>query len=67
MSKAYTTTQGDMWDLIAFKVYGNEMYISTLLAANERYKDVAVFPQGVVLECPDASTASVDILPPWRR
>lgn len=67
MSKTYTTTQGDMWDLIAFKVYGNEMYISTLLAANEQYKDVAVFPQGVVLDCPDADTASVDILPPWRR
>ena len=67
MSKTYTTVQGDMWDLIAFKVYGNELYMDTLLEANEQYKDTAVFPQGVVLDCPDADAASVDILPPWRR
>jgi len=67
MSKTYTTIQGDMWDLIAFKVYGNEKYMDTLLTANEQYKDVAVFPQGVTLECPDADGVSVDILPPWRR
>lgn len=66
MSKTYTTIQGDMWDSIAYKVYGNEHYMAELLKANEAYKDVAIFPQGVAIICPDIDTNSTDILPPWR-
>ena len=27
----YTTKQGDMWDYIAWKVYGDESYVSLLI------------------------------------
>lgn len=65
--KTYTTVQGDMWDMIAYKVYGQEGSMTLLLEANQTYKDVAVFPQGVVLNCPDYEAAAISTLPPWRR
>ena len=59
--KTYTTIQGDMWDLIAYKVYGKEAYISKLLEANEDLKDMAIFPAGVTIICPepDLETSSI--------
>ena len=66
MPKTYTTVQGDMWDLIAYKVYGNEKYMADLLKANETHRDVAVFPQGVALNCPDVVSVTAGTLPPWR-
>ncbi|WP_297569509.1 tail protein X [uncultured Anaerovibrio sp.] len=66
MSKTYTTIQGDMWDLIAYKVYGNESYMTNLLEANEQYKDISVFPAGVVLVCPEITSQRSRIAPPWK-
>lgn len=65
--KTYTTIQGDMWDLIAFKVYGKEAYISKLLEANEDLRESMVFPSGVEIICPEADAETSSILPPWRR
>lgn len=65
--KSYTTIQGDMWDLIAYKVYGHERYMSTLIEANQAHQDVAVFPAGVTLTCPDVGIETAAALPPWRR
>ncbi len=67
MPRSYTTVQGDMWDLIAYKVYRNEAYLSKLLAANEAYREVAVFPSGVEILCPDEDAETSGVLPPWRR
>lgn len=65
--KTYTTIQGDMWDLIAFKAYGKEAYISKLLEANEDLREITVFPSGVEIICPEADAETSSILPPWRR
>lgn len=67
MSKTYITAQGDMWDTIAYKVYGREAYMTYLLQANEQYNDVAVFSAGVTLLAPDVPDVKTTILPPWRR
>ena len=67
MPKTYVTIQGDMWDSIAYKAYGKEAYISRLLEANEGCKDIAVFPAGVEIICPDADPETSRILPPWKR
>lgn len=67
MSKTYTTIAGDMWDMIAYKVYKNETYIAQLIKANEQYKTIAVFPAGMKLTCPDIDTVNTGLLPPWRR
>ena len=56
-----------MWDIIAYKVYGKEAYISKLLEANEDLKDIAVFPAGVSIVCPEPDVETSSILPPWRR
>lgn len=67
MPKTYTTVQGDMWDSIAYKVYGKEYGMDALLKANESYRDVAIFPQGITITCPDVDDNVANILPPWRR
>ncbi|WP_296813868.1 tail protein X [uncultured Megasphaera sp.] len=67
MSSTYITMQGDMWDLISYRVYGTEKHVKTLLEANPMYRDVAVFPAGVELVCPEISAESATVLPPWRR
>lgn len=56
-----------MWDSIAYKVYGREYGMDTLLKANQAYRDVAIFPQGVQLVCPDLPESAAAIMPPWRR
>ena len=67
MPKTYTTIQGDMWDLIAYKVYGKEVCMSKLLEANEALRGIAVFPSGVKIICPDIDAKTSNVLPPWRR
>ena len=64
----YTTVQGDMWDAIAYKIFGNELYMNELLEANNDYRNVAVFPAGITLNIPDINVIqSSKILPPWKR
>ncbi len=64
----YTTVQGDMWDAIAYKIFGNELYMNELLEANEKYRNMAVFPAGIILNIPDINVIqSSKILPPWKR
>jgi len=67
MSNFYTTIQGDMWDLIAYKVYGRESCMKELLEANEEYRHIAIFPSGITLNLPDIEPQKSEILPPWMR
>lgn len=66
MSSTYTTITGDTWDLIAYKVYGNESYMTTLLEANQNYLDTIIFKGGIELTCPDIETETVESTAPWR-
>lgn len=66
MSK-YTTVQGDMWDVIAKKVYDDEAGMNALMEANTDYTEVVVFPAGVSLAVPDWDAPVTSLLPPWRR
>lgn len=63
----YTTKQGDCWDSVAFKVLGNESYMSQLIDANKRYRGIYIFPAGVVLTIPEIAEDTVSTAPPWRR
>ena len=67
MRNTYTTTQGDMWDLIAKRLYGDEASLNVLLEANQRYANIDVFPAGIVLEVPKYTAPVTSMLPPWRR
>lgn len=65
--KTYTTSQGDMWDGIAFKQYGTCKHMDTLMKANQSYIGVYIFPAGVVLNIPEIEEAASDKLPPWKK
>lgn len=53
MTKTYTTQQGDAWDAIAYKVYGDEKYTGWLMQHNFPLLDTFVFDAGVVLLTPE--------------
>lgn len=65
--KSYTTTQGDTWDLIAYRQLGSERYTALLLEANTRYIHTVVFSAGIKLTIPEVSTPLPESLPPWKR
>lgn len=67
MVKTYITIQGDMWDTVAKKLYGDEATLNVLLGANQRYADIVVFPAGVELNVPEYTAPVTSMLPPWRR
>lgn len=67
MRKTYTTTQGDMWDLIAKRLYNDEASLNVLLEANQRYADMVVFPEDIELVVPEYTAPVTSMLPPWRR
>ena len=46
--KQYRTVQGDMWDGIAFKVYGSEAYMNVLLEANQEYAHYVILPANLI-------------------
>ncbi len=67
MPKEYTTVLGDMWDLIAFKTLGNEMYAHKIIESNLKYREIVVFSAGVTLTIPDVDPPAASSLPPWKR
>ena len=67
MATEYVTVQGDRWDAIACRLWGDERLMDRLVAANPDCMDMLVFPAGVSLRVPDGVSAK-DMqmeLPPW--
>lgn len=64
----YKAKTGDMWDGIAYKLYGDEKKSTDIMAVNPRLVDIIVFKGGEKINLPD-NVASVDnsTLAPWRR
>lgn len=64
----YTTKQGDMWDGIAYQMYGDVNFTDVLINANPEYREVYIFSEGAVLDVPEVEERiSADDLPPWKR
>lgn len=63
----YITKEGETWDQIAYKVYGDEMLYIDLMQANLKVIDIAVFPANIPLICPDVKPADSKNLPPWKK
>ncbi|ELB4165562.1 tail protein X [Salmonella enterica] len=65
----YRTIQGDAWDSIAARLYGNEYLSCLLVDANPKLRLTVLFSAGVILTVPDAPAkpATVNNLPPWKR
>ncbi len=67
MATTYRTVQGDMPDLIAYKIYGSERYGVSIMTANPGYADVVRFAAGITLTIPQvASSANVTAVP-WGQ
>lgn len=65
-----TTVQGDTWDTIALRTYGNVLRAQELMEAREnvRLLDYQIFPGGVQVAVPDIEESAVpDDLPDWRK
>lgn len=67
MSKIYTTVQGDMWDMIAYKEMGSVDYTDDLMNANSSLLGYFSFPSGIVLTIPDVQETGASTLPPWKQ
>lgn len=67
LNNTYKTVSGDTWDIVAYKAYGNEMYMDTIIKANIEYKDTYIFPAGVVLTLPEIELTVSESLPPWKQ
>lgn len=68
--KTVTTHQGDTWDILAKKIYGNELFMDKLIEANGHFRNTVIFSSGVVLNVPEIDTVSSEFdanLPPWKR
>ena len=65
--KKYTTVQGDKWDSIAFNQMGTTDHTDKLMNANAKYRDIFIFPAGIVLEITEVRERNYDNLPPWKR
>lgn len=63
----YITTQGDTWDFIAKKVYGDEKYLDYLMVNNFPLLDYFVFPAGVEVVTPILPKERMEELPSWRK
>lgn len=64
--KTYTTVQGDMWDSIAYKLYGNEKYMCLLMQNNMELLDTFIFGAGTVLNVPELDAETEADMPSWR-
>lgn len=66
--REYVTSQGDMWDAIAKRLYGDERMMPVLIAANPQARQVVVFSAGVTLSVPEAVRPEPErVRPPWER
>lgn len=64
----YTTVQGDKWDSISYKVYGDCKYTDVLISANSEYRYIYIFSGGITLEIPEVEERiTSDDLPPWKK
>lgn len=64
----YTTIQGDKWDSIAYKLYGDTKFTDVLISANFEHRMIYIFSAGIVLNVPEVEErVSIDDLPPWKQ
>ena len=68
----HVTAEGDRWDLLAWKYYGNATQYERIVAVNAHVAIAPTLPSGIVLhipvieETPETQTSQGG-LPPWLR
>lgn len=64
--KIYTTVQGDTWDVIAKKIYNDEMMAQLLMQENRELLHIFVFSSGIKVRCPKILPKQETGMPKWR-
>jgi len=68
MEQTYITQEGDQWDIIARKLWGNELLADLLMKANMEHLDFFTFGHGVALRAPELpARAAAAGMPGWRQ
>ncbi|MEM4618914.1 MAG: tail protein X [Desulfurococcaceae archaeon] len=69
MLTKYITQDGDRWDTISEKVYGDPYLYPLLLLFNPQYQDITIFPAGIELIVPivEEETPEEEVAPPWQK
>ena len=68
----YTTSEGERWDTIAQKAYGEPSQIATIINANKGLAISETLPAGIVINVPilepeETEGVNSNLLPPWKR
>lgn len=66
----HITLDGDRWDQIAYRYYGDANLITPLAEANEHLRLLPVLPGGLPVRVPilaDNDNIAPSELPPWMR
>ncbi len=65
----YTSKQGERWDTVAYKAYGDATKINELIEANPNVPITDEIPPNTVLNVPIIPEPTLDeaLLPPWKR
>ena len=63
----YIAANGDTWDAIAFKAYGDEFQFPQIMEANRDKSDVVIFSGGESVTIPDRVVVEDTIISsPWQ-
>lgn len=65
--KQYRTVQGDTWDLIAKKQYGDEKKQDILMMNNFSLLNYVIFPAGILVDIPELPDEAQQGWPEWRN
>lgn len=65
--KQYRTVQGDTWDLIAKKQYGDEKKLDILMMNNFSLLNYVVFSAGILVDIPELPDEAQQGWPEWRN
>ena len=66
----HITQEGERWDTIAYRYYGDAALLSPLAEANEHLRLQPVLPGGLPVRVPileDDNNLLPEELPPWKR
>lgn len=63
----YTTIQGDTWDMISYKVYGDCKYMDKIIEANSKYTDIFSFSANIIINIPEIIAEYTTVVPPWKK
>lgn len=66
MPKTLITIQGDTWDRLAKRAYGDELLCDVLMQANPAHLNTAIFSAGVQIVVPETEQTVRSAPPPWR-